>query len=179
MKTRAAVVLLFVLALIATKPLLAQEDDLAGLWQGFDGEWDHVSRHLVQLAQAIPADKYSWRPAPNVRSVSEVFMHIANANFYLLSITGPAMPSDLKEGMEKSVTAKADVISWLKRSLAAVKDAHGKVKPADLTRHLTVFKHDGTVDGMYLRIIVHANEHYGQMIAYARSIGVTPPWSKG
>jgi uncharacterized damage-inducible protein DinB len=113
-----------------------------------------------------------------VRSVSEVFMHIANATFYLLSITGPAMPPDLKDGMEKSVTAKADVISWLKRSLAAVKEAHAQVKPADFKRHVTIFKRDATVDGMYLRIIVHANEHYGQMIAYARTMGVTPPWAK-
>src|SRR5690348_15164784 len=132
MKTRAAVALLFVLALLAAKPVFAQEDDLAGLWQGYDGEWDHVSRHLVQLADAIPAEKYSWRPAQGVRSVSEVFMHIVNANYYLLSITWPKMPADLKEGIEKSVTSKPEVISWLKRSLAAVKDAHTQVKPADL-----------------------------------------------
>jgi Mn-dependent DtxR family transcriptional regulator len=44
------------------------------------------------------------------------------ANFYLLSVTGPKMPTDLKEGMEKSVTAKAEVIAWLKRSLDAVKE---------------------------------------------------------
>jgi uncharacterized damage-inducible protein DinB len=177
MKTHSAVLLLFVLALVCAQPLIAQEDDLAGLWQGYNGEWSHVTRHLVSLAEAIPADKYSWRPAPNVRSVSEVFMHIALANFYLLSITGPKMPADMKEGMEKSVTAKADVISWLKRSLAAVESAHAQVKPADLQRHVTVFKRDATVDGMYLRIIVHANEHYGQMIAYARTMGVTPPWA--
>ena len=177
MKTRSAVLLLFV-ALVCAKPLLAQEDDLAGLWQGYDGEWDHVSRHLIALAEAIPADKYSFKPAPNVRTTSEVFMHIAVANFYLLSITGPPMPPEINKDTEKTVTAKPEVISWLKRSLAAVKDAHAKVKPADLQRHVTVFKRDATVDGMYLRIIVHANEHYGQMIAYARTMGVTPPWSK-
>jgi len=55
-------------------------------------------------------------PAPGVRSTSEVFMHIALANFYLLSVTGPKMPADMKEGLEKSVTSKAEVISWLKRS---------------------------------------------------------------
>jgi len=178
MKTRSAVLLLLVLACFSIKPLVAQEDDLAGLFQGYDGEWDHVSRHLVALTEAIPAEKYTWRPAPGVRSVSEVFMHISIATYYLLSITGQPMPSDIKQDTEKTVTAKADVIAWLKRSLAAVKDAHGKVKPADMQRKVTIFKRDATVDGMYLRIIVHANEHYGQLIAYARMNGVTPPWSK-
>jgi uncharacterized damage-inducible protein DinB len=173
-----ALLLLVVLALVSAKPLVAQEDDLAGLWQGYDGEWDHVSRHLVALAEAIPAEKYTWRPAPGVRSVSEVFMHISIATYYLLSITGPAMPSDIKQDTEKTVTSKPEVIAWLKRSLATVKDAHTKVKPTDLQRKVTIFKHDATVDGMYLRILVHANEHYGQMIAYARVNGVTPPWSK-
>ena len=64
-------------------------DPLEGVWQGYDGEWVHVSKQLVALAEAIPADKYSWRIGPGVRSTSEVFMHIAMANFYLLSVTGP------------------------------------------------------------------------------------------
>jgi hypothetical protein len=52
-----------------------------GIWEGYDGELQHVSKQLVDLANAIPADKYSWRPAPGVRSVSEVFMHIAVSNY--------------------------------------------------------------------------------------------------
>src|SRR5215469_4200722 len=87
-----------------------------GIWQGYDGEWRHVTSQLIALAEATPEDKFSWRPAPGVRSTSEVYMHIALANLYLLSVTGPKMPPDMKEGMEKSVTSKAEVISWLKRS---------------------------------------------------------------
>jgi uncharacterized damage-inducible protein DinB len=149
-----------------------------GLWEGYDGEWGHVSRQLIQLAEAIPADKYSWRPAPSVRSVSEVFMHIVLANFWLLSVTGPKMPPDLKQEMEKTVTKKADVIAWLKRSLDAVKTARAQLKPGDLERKVKVDGKTVTVDGMYLRIIVHANEHMGQLVAYARMNGIVPPWSK-
>jgi uncharacterized damage-inducible protein DinB len=148
-----------------------------GIWQGYDGEWKHVSQQLVALAEATPAEKFAWRPAAGVRSTSEVYMHIVMANFYLLSVTGPKMPADLKEGMDKSVTSKAEVISWLKRSLDAVKEAHQKVTPKDLERKVHVADRDATVDGMYLRIIIHANEHMGQLIAYARMSGVTPPWS--
>src|SRR4051812_7960562 len=87
-----------------------------GIWQGYDGEWGHVSQQLIALAEAIPSEKYSWRPGPGVRSTSEVFMHIALANFYLLSVTGPPMPADIKsDDMETKVTAKSEVIDWLKR----------------------------------------------------------------
>ena len=164
------------LAIVLSASLQAQYE---GLWQGYDGEWGHVSRQLIALAEATPAEKFTWRPAPGVRSVSEVYMHIALANFYLLSVTGPKVPADMtSDDLEKTVTAKADVIGWLKRSLEAVKVAHLAVKPADLTRKVKVNGVDATVDGMYLRIIVHANEHMGQLVAYARMTGVAPPWSK-
>lgn len=166
--------------LLGTTALYAQKTDpLEGLWQGYDGEWLHVSNQLVALAEAIPAEKYAWRPAPGVRSTSEVFMHIVTANFYLLSLTGPKMPDDLTApDIQKTVTDKTKVIAYLKRSLDAVKVAHAGVKPADLSRKVTVMGRDATVDGMYLRILVHANEHMGQLVAYARFNGVVPPWSE-
>jgi len=162
--------------LLSAAALHAQPE---GLWQGFDGEWGNVSRQLIALAEATPPEKFAWRPAPGVRSTSEVYMHIAIANFWLLSVTGPKMPDDLKgPDLEKTVTAKADVIDWLKRSFDAVKNARASLKPGDLQRHVKVEGTDAAVDGMYLRIIVHANEHMGQLIAYARMNGIVPPWSK-
>jgi uncharacterized damage-inducible protein DinB len=169
-----------VLGMICQTPSLhAQVDPLEGIWQGYDGEWLHVSRQLVALAEAMPAAKFAWRPAPGVRSTSEVFMHIAIANFGLLAGTGPKPPADLKSAdMEKTVTQKAEVINWLKRSLDAVKNAHAHVTSADLQRKVKINGRAATVDGMYLRIIVHANEHMGQLVAYARMNGVVPPWSQ-
>jgi uncharacterized damage-inducible protein DinB len=167
------------LSFVTGVPRLLAQDPLDGLWQGYDGEWRHVSNQLIALAEATPADKFAWRPAPGVRSTSEVYMHIVTANFWLLSITGPKLPPDLKlDSAEKTVTSKAEVIAWLKRSLEAVKQAHLAADPKDMTRKVKVLGHDATVDGMYLRIIVHANEHMGQLVAYARMTGVVPPWSK-
>lgn len=162
--------------LLCAQPALAQKAP-EGLWQGYDGEWLHVTQQLVALAEATPEEKFSWRPAPGVRSTSEVYMHIVLANFYLLRVTGPEMPAELKPELEKSVTSKVEVIHWLKRSLDAVKQAHLEMKPKDLQRKVHIADRDATVDGMYLRIIVHANEHMGQLIAYSRMTGVAPPWS--
>jgi uncharacterized damage-inducible protein DinB len=168
--------MLLLLLVMCTTSLPAQ---MEGLWEGYDGEWAHVSKQLVELAEATPADKFAWRPAPGVRSVSEVYMHIAVANFYLLSVTGPPMPREINsDEFENTVTKKADVIAYLKRSLDAVKMARAQLKPGDLQRKVKIQGKEVTVDGMYLRIIVHDNEHMGQLIAYARMMGVVPPWSE-
>jgi uncharacterized damage-inducible protein DinB len=80
--------------------------------------------------------------------------------------------------MEKTVTSKAEVITWRKRSLDAVKTAYAATTAKELERKVKIYDRDATVDGIYLRIIVHTNEHMGQLIAYARMTGVVPPWSK-
>jgi uncharacterized damage-inducible protein DinB len=167
---------MLLVVLLSAQAMLAQVPE--GVGQGYDGEWGHVSQQLIALAEATPAEKFAWRPAPGVRSTSEVYMHIAMANFYLLSATGSKMPPDMKQGMDKTVTAKADVIGWLKRSLEAVKTAHAAEKPKDLERKVQLFKRDTTAEAVYLRMIVHNNEHMGQLIGYARMSGVKPPWSK-
>jgi uncharacterized damage-inducible protein DinB len=175
---KACLVKAFLLWTFLSASMLLAQDPLDGLWQGYDGEWKHVSQQLVALAEATPADKFAWRPAPGVRSTSEVYMHIVMANFYLLSVTGPKMPADLPEDAEKKITSKPQVIAWLKRSLEAVNKAHLAETPKDLERKVRILGRDATVDGMYLRILVHANEHMGQLVAYARMTGVVPPWSK-
>jgi uncharacterized damage-inducible protein DinB len=177
-------VLLGLALVLGAAQLVAQEtyplhpDTLDGVWQGYDGEWRHVSNQLVALAEAIPAEKFTWRPAPGVRSVSEVYMHITMANLYLLSITGPPIPPELKANAEQTVTSKPEVIAWLKRSLEAVKKAHLAEPPSHLEKKVKIEGRDSTVDAMYLRIIIDANEHMGQLVAYARMMGVVPPWSK-
>ena len=92
-----AILFLFLVA-ISAYPAFGQNQKLPeGIWEGYDGEWLHVSQQLIALAEATPAEKFSWRPAPGVRSTSEVYMHIAEANFGLLAVTGPKLPADMKE----------------------------------------------------------------------------------
>ena len=175
MKVRPARMLLLILLFLPRS--FAQDNLPVGLFEGYDGEWKHVSEQLIALAEATPADKFGWRPAEGVRSTSEVYVHIAYANFLLLSQTGPKMPEDFKREMLTTVMSKPEVIGWLKRSLEAVKTAHEAETPKDFERKVTVFGRGSTVKGVFLRIIVHDNEHMGQLIAYARMTGVKPPWA--
>jgi uncharacterized damage-inducible protein DinB len=176
----------FSICILLSSSMLFAQKLPEGIWEGYDGEWKHVSQQLIALAEATPAEKFAWRPAPGVRSTSEVYMHVVLSNFYLLSVTGPKMPAELKNDVEKSFTSvekrftsKAEVIDWLKRSHDAVKEAHLAAKPSDLARKVHIYDRDATVDGIYLRILLHDNEHMGQLIAYARMTGVVPPWSNG
>lgn len=150
-----------------------------GAGEGWLGELEHASRQLLQLAEAIPAEKFSWRPAPGVRSVSEVFMHLAIANHFLLSQAGVAPAFDLKslgKEPEKSKTAKDDVTAFLRTSFEPLRANYAS---SDKQKKVKLFGKEATVEGVFLRILVHNHEHMGQMIAYARMNGVVPPWSKG
>jgi uncharacterized damage-inducible protein DinB len=176
--------LLFIALLLGSYTLHAQSSAMLaaneGIWEGYDGEWRYVSRLLISMAEAIPADKYGWRPEPGVRSVSEVIMHIAQSNYYLLSVTGPKMPPELESNdVEKKIVSKPEVVAYLRRSLEAVKTARAQLKPGDLQHKVKIYGETVNVDGMYLRIICHDNEHMGQLIAYARMNGIVPPWSAG
>ncbi len=131
-----------------------------GVGQGYVGELKHVTSQLLTLAEATPAEKFAWRPTPGVRSTSEVYMHIAIANFYFLSVVGKQkMPPEITQGSEKSVVGKAEVISWLKRSLEAAQAARAAETPKDLERKVEFLKRDTNADAVYLRLIIHCNEH--------------------
>ena len=145
------------------------------LGQGWMPEFTLTSRQLLQLAQATPAEKFGWRPAPGVRSVSEVYMPLALGNFWLLQQAGVTTAEATKLPAEKSVTAKADVIQWLKKSLDAVRSGY---ESANRQKKVQFFGKETTSEGVFLRILLHDNEHMGQSIAYARMNGIVPPWSK-
>src|SRR5271165_7402742 len=79
---------------------------------------------FVRLAEAFPAEKYTWRPAPGVKSVAEVFLHVSAANYNMYKLVGAPVPSGLDvAGMEQSTTDKAKVIATLKASYAHARQA--------------------------------------------------------
>jgi uncharacterized damage-inducible protein DinB len=134
---------------------------------------------FLRLANAIPADKYTWRPAPDVRSFAEVFLHVSAANYNLYKLVGTPPPStvDLKN-LEKSTTDKAKVMATLKDSFAHARKAITDLPDPNLEKSLDWFGGKNTQRGILLFIVRHAAEHLGQSIAYARSVGITPPWTE-
>lgn len=149
-------------------------------------DMDSLHAKFMALANAIPADKFAWRPGQGVRSVSEVFMHVAGEWYHWApaSIGGKA-PADFPaardqlmaklNGLEKT-TAKNDVIAELNKSWTHCRAQLAGADPAQLTGK---YKPWGlTVDAAAFAMAGDLHEHLGQLIAYSRSVGVKPPWSK-
>jgi uncharacterized damage-inducible protein DinB len=138
-----------------------------------------LQEKYVGLAQAIPAEKYTWRPSDGVRSVSELLLHVSGANFgFPTLMTGAAAaPGYQKEGFEKSTTDKTKIIDQLNKSFAYAIASVQAMSNADFAKpekKLGPEANDGDV--IYL-LVMHSHEHLGQSIAYAREIGIVPPWT--
>ena len=134
---------------------------------------------FTRLAEAIPADKFAWRPTPDVRSFAEVFLHVSAANYNLYKLVGTPPPTGLDiKGLEKSTSEKEKVIATLKDSFAHAKTAIKAMPDADLEKSLDWFGGKNTERGILLFIVRHAAEHLGQSIAYARFAGIVPPWTE-
>ncbi len=145
----------------------------------FLNELKGESDKFIRLAGAVPAEKYSWRPAPEVRSIAEVFLHVAAANYNLPHLIGTPPPEGFQaKGFDKSTTDKAKVIQTLQDSFAHLREAVIKMPDADLEKQLDWFGGKNTERGILLFIMRHLGEHLGQSIAYARMNGVVPPWTE-
>jgi len=134
---------------------------------------------LEQLADAMPEKSYSWRPGKGVRSVGEVYMHVAGANLALPAMAGgPAPPAGFNnDTYDKSQTKKAEITKALKESFASMEQALMNTSDADMDKPTDLMGMKTTYRGVYLLCLAHCHEHLGQSIAYARMNNVVPPWT--
>ena len=126
----------------------------------------------------MPQEKYGWRPEEGVRSISEVYVHIAGANYLFLGFVGAKAPAGLDPKMEKTITDKAKVVETLKASFAFAREAVNNLSEADLMKEGKFFGRTMPYQTILFIMANHMHEHLGQSIAYARTNHVTPPWSK-
>ena len=137
-----------------------------------------VEEKLVALAQAFPTEKYTWRPGEGVRSVSEVFLHVANANYGFPTAWGVQPPAGYeRKGFEQSTTDKAKMIEALKQSYDHIRQAVTAMPDPELDKQVNLFGRDVPVSTVLFVVATHQHEHLGQAIAYARMNGVVPPWT--
>lgn len=163
----------------STTPQPAASAPTSGVRAEFLNELKIQEDKFVQLAQAIPADKYTWRPAEGVRSISEVFLHVAAANFNLPKVFGfPPPPGFKVQGFDKSTTDKAKIIQALQDAFAHMRQGVVNMPDSDVEKQVDWFGAKNTYRGILLFILRHNAEHLGQAIAYARMNGVVPPWTE-
>lgn len=146
-----------------------------------------LEKKMVDLAKAIPGARYSYRPAPGVRSVGEVLMHVASDNYFMPAAAGTPAPAatgivgdnyDSVVAFEKRTVSPDSAVAAMAASFTFLKDAMQKASPASMTESKKMFGADYTGQQLWIMTTTHLHEHLGQLIAYARANNVTPPWSK-
>jgi len=148
------------------------------------GVYSDAEKKVLDLEEAVPQNKFDWRPAPGVRSIAEAYLHIAFGNYAMIKfVTGKEPPAEVGWEMnpakwDKKSKDKAEIKKILEASFAHVHAAIGAIPDADLDKVVNFFGHEMSTRAVLIVLVGHLNEHLGQSVAYARANKVTPPWSK-
>jgi uncharacterized damage-inducible protein DinB len=139
----------------------------------------YYEQRYIRLADAVPADKYNWRPAQGVRSIGEVYAHIVAANYGIARAFGTQPPAGFDpKAIYTTAGDKAKTVQALKDSFAHFRQAITALSDADADKPQKMFNRQTTQRGSFIMITGHFGEHLGQSIAYARTNGITPPWTE-
>ncbi len=180
---RSLQVLALSLVLMATATLgLAQE--VKGFRADLIGQLEYVQKQVLDLENAIPDAKMTWRPNKEVRSISEVYSHIAFGNYLFAQFAGIKLPAGVAASSpgdetkwEKMSTDKKVIREQLVKSFDFTKNAVKEMSDASLENMVDFFGSKMTVRGLLMVMLSHSHEHLGQSVAYARMVGVVPPWT--
>jgi uncharacterized damage-inducible protein DinB len=180
MKSFRIVLFTAVLALAAALPAPAQETP--AFISDFLGNLSYTQGQVMALEGAVPAEKYSWRPAEGVRSIGEVYSHIAHGNYLIMQLSGIQPPPGEQVTMDEKKweaehTGKERIVADLRKSFEHVSSSAAKMTEADLAVTVDFFGTKMTKRAALIALLGHIHEHLGQSIAYARMNGIVPPWT--
>ena len=176
--------MVLLLLFIVVACLAAQEkmDDMK-MMKGVQGSFVRQSmmleKELTSLGDAVPQDKYNWRPMEGVRSVAESFLHAAVGNYVTLKTMAGKLPEGVDPmKLEKSTTDKAKITDEVRKSFKAINDYVASIPDSDLGRQVNFFGMTMSVGDMIMFASGHQHETLGQAIAYARMNKIVPPWTE-
>lgn len=145
-----------------------------------------AQKKMIDLAKAIPEGAYDWRPSPGTRSVGEVLLHVASDNYFIPIAMGKPAPeasgitADMKTvaAYEKRKLSKAQIVAELEASYTHLHQGMNLTTDANAAEVIKFFGQDWSRARAMTLTVTHLHEHLGQMIAYARSNNIVPPWSQ-
>jgi uncharacterized damage-inducible protein DinB len=131
---------------------------------------------VLRSADKIPDDLWSFQPTPAVRTVGQLFAHIADGQYEFCSPVSEGKQVD--KAIEKTATTKADIVSALQESFAYCDAAYAKMTDASAQESTTFFSRPMTRIGIMDFNTAHTMEHYGNLVTYMRLKGIVPPSSE-
>jgi uncharacterized damage-inducible protein DinB len=147
---------------------------------------DEIMRHFdesmskfIALANAMPADKYTWKPSEPAMPVGHVYAHVARYNFWYLT-REMKLPAAAGIGLDtiEAMRNKEQIVALLRRSNDYVRASIRAMPPGALDAQSSIYGRPAPQWAILVQLVAHMNEHLGQSIAYARSNNITPPWSQ-
>jgi uncharacterized damage-inducible protein DinB len=139
---------------------------------------DAVQKKFVDLANVIPANKFTWRPSADSRSFAEVLLHVAGERYGILGLMGAAPPEGFDgKTFEKSTTDKAQIVAELNKSWEFAQKTINEMSNADFAKLLPKLGPQANAGDVVYILVADAHEHLGQVVAYARENGIVPPWT--
>jgi len=136
--------------------------------------WDRIRGFVVGTAEAVPEDKYDFKPTPEVRSFRDQFVHIVEENYFFMGFV-----SGQKTAPPKNLNSKAEIIKALNDSYDnGAKIIAGLNDTSALEMVPVLGNRQGPRWSMVLMNIVDNMDHYGNLVVYMRLNGITPPSSQ-
>ena len=137
-----------------------------------------VNKKCVDLAEALPSDKLTWRPSPDTRSFAEVLLHVAGERYGFLSILGATPPAGFKAGQyDKSTIERDRIVEALNQSWDFTNKTINGMSNADFAKPVPKLGPQANEGDVVYLLVADAHEHLGQLVAYARQNGIVPPWT--
>ena len=169
---------------VAAAVSTASAQDATGFRADLLGQLEYVQKQVIDLESAIPDEKMTWRPNKDVRSISEVFSHIAFSNYLIFKFAGVALPEGIgintpedEMKWEKASTDKKVIHEQLVKSFEFVKSSIRGMTDASMDNSIDFFGQKMSMRAILMIVQSHIHEHFGQSIAYARMVDVVPPWT--
>lgn len=159
--------LVFAGALAAQNPLATETK---GMYTG-------VKNNLIKAAEKMPEENYAFAPTPEVRTFARLVGHVADAQYLFCSAVKGEKPP--VSGIEKSKTAKADLVAALKDAFAYCDGAYDSLSDTEAVKNVKFFGRERTKLSTLYFNTSHNNEHYGNIVTYMRIKGLVPPSSEG
>jgi hypothetical protein len=153
-----------------------------------DDEITTIEKQVVDVAEAMPEDKYNFSPESltilggdykGVRTFALQVKHVAASNYFIWStLTGDKLPDNLKDGNGPTdLKTKADILKFLKDSFAQGHQAAATLTVDNMLQPVGQAKSPRLHRAEFG--VAHAFDHYGQMVEYLRMNGIVPPASRG
>ena len=180
--TKLLVSMLLILGFVGTGLAVAEQTDSTSPSYDLKAQalldLGNVQKKFVDLANAVPADKFGWKPSGDTRSFAEVLMHVAGERYQILGLMGAKAPEHFDgKTFEKSKADKAEVIAELNKTWEFTKQTISGMNNADFAKLLPKLGPQANAGDVVYILVADAHEHLGQAITYARVNGVVPPWT--